>query len=48
VQQDDLFIGTLKVKEHLFFQVNKNIKTLQNSKINIYNILNCIDLKRPC
>ena len=22
VQQDDIFIGTLKVKEHLYFQVN--------------------------
>ena len=26
VQQDDLFIGTLKVKEHLFFQVFKFLK----------------------
>ncbi len=25
VQQDDLFIGTLKVKEHLFFQVKRII-----------------------
>ena len=24
VQQKDLFVGTLKVKEHLFFQVNQS------------------------
>ncbi len=28
VQQDDLFIGTLKVKEHLWFQVGYFIHTL--------------------
>jgi ABC-type multidrug transport system ATPase subunit len=33
VQQDDLFIPTLKVKEHLQFQVNQRQKTKSKSKL---------------
>jgi ABC-type multidrug transport system ATPase subunit len=36
VQQDDLFIPTLKVKEHLQFQVSQRQKTRRKSKLKEY------------
>jgi ABC-type multidrug transport system ATPase subunit len=49
VQQDDLFIGTLKVKEHLMFQarlrMNKKF-TLEDRERRVEEVLNDLNLKK--